>query len=88
MLESVPWGDIGVTSGWGIVAAFVWMLFTGRVVTRREADGDRARAEKAEAHVEKLVGTVGELTAVSKLQKAALDAAFTVRDRPESGESP
>lgn len=54
------------------------MLLTGKgLASRREADSYLARAEKAEENVGKLVATVADLTAVSKLQKAVIDAAIT-----------
>jgi hypothetical protein len=50
-----------------------------RLVTGREAQTYLKRAEKAEENVDSLVRTVGDLTAVSQLQKATIEAAFKAR---------
>jgi hypothetical protein len=38
MIEGMPWiAQLGFASGgWALVVLFVWMIFTGRVATRRE----------------------------------------------------
>lgn len=76
-MESIPWGDVLQTGGAaGMLAVLFWMLATGRLVTRREAETYLARAEKAEGNVERLIATVADQTAISKLQKATIEAAL------------
>lgn len=77
----MPWQALtGAGAGWALLAVFLYGLITGRwIVSRREADTYLQRAEKAEANVEKLVATVADLTAVSKLQKAVIDAGLRAR---------
>ena len=91
MIEGLPWSaQIGVAGlGWALLGVMLWGFITGRwLVSRREADTYVARAEKAESNVEQLVATVADLTAVSKLQKATIDAALKVSAAPpDSGES-
>lgn len=82
MIEGLPWtAEVGVAGlGWFLFTASMYGLITGRwLVSSREAETYLKRAEKAEANVEKLVATVADLTAVSKLQKATIDAALHAR---------
>lgn len=47
-MEAVPWPQVGVAGlGWFIAGMCLWGLFTGRFVTRREADlaADRIQAQ-------------------------------------------
>lgn len=63
--------------GIGVVSLLVfsfWMLMTGRLVTRREANGIERRAEKAEATVEKLTGLLDDLTESARLQQSMYEA--------------
>lgn len=78
MIDGIPWPQVTAASGgWLLLGIMLFGLISGRwMVSRREADTYLARAEKAEANVEKLVATVADLTVVSKLQKATIDAAF------------
>lgn len=75
-MEGLPWPTITAASGgWALLGILLFGLISGRwIVSRREADSYLSRAEKAEANVETLVATVADLTAVSKLQKAVIDA--------------
>lgn len=84
MIEGIPWPQFtAAAGGWFLLCLVLYGFVTGRwLVSRREADTYLSRAEKAEANVEKLVGTVADLTAVSKLQKATIDAALKARDIP------
>ena len=89
MIDGIPWPQVTAASGgWLLLGTMLFGFITGRwLVSRREADTYLARAEKAEANVEKLVATVADLTAVSKLQKATIDAAFRAKATfPEAGE--
>ena len=97
MIEGIPWPALTAASGgWALFGLMATGLITGRwLVSRREADTYLQRAEKAEANVETLVATVADLTAVSKLQKATIDAALRARamqgtlvptDNPEAGD--
>ncbi len=77
----LPWSSITVAGGgWTLFGAVSWAvlrsLFTGSLVTRREAEGYIERAEKAEANVERLIGITAETTAVGKLQKKFAEAAI------------
>ncbi|NUR07702.1 MAG: hypothetical protein HOQ45_11925 [Nocardioidaceae bacterium] len=87
MIEGLPWpAQLGVAGlGWAITGYFIWSLFTGRVVTRREADVYLTRAEKAETNLSTLISTNAEMTAVGHLQKAVIDAAIKTRNNNEPG---
>lgn len=38
MVDGLPLGQLGIGSGWALVAVFVIMMFRGAIVTRREHD--------------------------------------------------
>lgn len=49
-MESLPWNQFGIGSGWALVALFVWMIYTGRL--KPKADLDRAEHEANEWRTE------------------------------------
>lgn len=66
-----------ILNGAGVVALVVvqgWMIATGRLVTRREAQFHIARAEKAEAAAESLIKQNGELMEMARLGQATFTA--------------
>lgn len=58
----------------GLFAAMFWMLATGRLVTRREADGITRRAEKAEETRDSLIAQNTELMEMARLGQATFTA--------------
>lgn len=58
----------------GLLALLFWMLATGRLVTRREADSYRERAEKAEAARDEVTRQNGELMEMARLGQATFAA--------------
>ncbi len=82
-LSTIPWPEVGLGSGWFVALYFVRLLFTGRVVTRREADVYIKQAETASAHAQAGLEALAKMVPVSQLQKAAIDAALVVRDAPK-----
>lgn len=82
MIEGVPWPAVTAASGgWLLAFILLFGLITGRwIVSRREADTYLEARDKAERNVEKLLATNAELTAMSQLQKATIEAALRARD--------
>lgn len=80
-LEGLPWPIITAASGgWVLLGVALYGFITGKWwISTREANTYLQRAEKAEQNVENLVSTVAELTAVSKLQKATIEAALAAK---------
>ena len=64
-------------NGVGVISVFAWLLWmiaTGRLVTRRENDATVKRAEKAEENVEKLTILGTELIETAKAARAMYEA--------------
>lgn len=64
-------------NGVGVVALFgalFWMLATGRLVTRREADGITQRAERAEKTRDDLIAQNTELMEMARLGQETFTA--------------
>lgn len=81
-MDGLPWPTITAAGGgWILFGIAAVQLLTGRgLMSSREGMSYLARAEKAEANVEKLVTTLAETTTTAKLQQAvmhAIDAAVS-----------
>lgn len=62
---------VGVT---GLLGLLFWMLATGRLVTRREADGIERRAVAAEKRADTLLSQNSELMEFARLGKSVIHA--------------
>ena len=99
MLEGIPaelLNGIGVVGVVVLGALLFWRSITvvpkdhrlPRLVTGREAESYLERAEKAEGNTDTLIAAVADLTAVSKLLKAAMDARTEVQRREAEAGDP
>ena len=62
---------VGVAS---LLVGLFWMLATGRLVTRREADGITKRAESAEATRDAVIAQNSELMEMARLGQSVFTA--------------
>lgn len=44
MLDGIPIDQVGYGSGWALVALFVWLIFTGRLIPKSTHDRELAQA--------------------------------------------
>lgn len=63
-----------LAQGRSATGALFWMIATGRLVTRREADGITHRAEKAERAIDSLIAQNAELMEMARLGQATFSA--------------
>jgi hypothetical protein len=51
----LPWGVIGQVSAGGVLVAFVWLIFMGKIVTAAALQREREISNKFEAAYDKVV---------------------------------
>lgn len=85
MLDGILPGDFVINAGAvSMLAGVVWMIFTGRLVTRREADGLKAELEYwRNAFMEEQKQT-NELLEVGKVTSATMNALPRPPDQEQS----
>lgn len=82
MLDGMLQGDFVINAGAvSMLAAVVWMIFTGRLVTRREADGLKAERDYWRNAFQEEQRQTQSLLEVGKVAGAALNALPRPPDR-------
>jgi hypothetical protein len=80
-VDGIPWPAVTASGGgwllFGLLAwAVLWALFTGRLVTNREAEVYIAAYREADNQRKDLIATVASLTAVGKIQQKFSEVAM------------
>lgn len=97
MIDGVPVQLLNGVGVVGIVVLVGWLFWRAltvvpkdarlpRLVTGREAQTYLDRAELSEANLKTALATTADLTAISQLQKATIEAAFKARGEVIEGE--
>lgn len=74
-MNNVPWGDISVNAMLILLAAWpVWGIFTGRLVTRREADSIKANCEQWQRAAEQRSAQISLLLSATDISTKVLEA--------------
>jgi hypothetical protein len=43
-VDQLPWDQLGIGSGWALVALFAWLIYTGRLIPKSTHDREMAQA--------------------------------------------